>query len=96
MDERNEARKIDEAALEQVSGGWSENRYDPNVCGKLTAPRSECRNAMLTENVALFTRWCDHYRESETWTEIVSGYERKFKTFSCVMKGFPEFTKIVM
>ena len=76
---------IDETQLEQVAGGWSENRYDPNVCGKLTAPRLECTGTQLV------VRWCDHYRVRE-WTEVTKGYEYKHKTYSCVMNGFPEYT----
>ena len=96
MDTSNETKKIDEAVLEQVSGGWSENRYDPNICGKLTKPRSECRNVMLTKDIALFDRWCDHFRVSDTWTEIKDGYKYKNKTISCVMNGFPAFTETSM
>ena len=95
MDVSAESKQISEADLGQVSGGWSENRYDPNICGKLSSPRSECRNVMLTENIALFDRWCDHFRVSDTWTEIIDGYKRKLKKTSCAMNGFPAYTEII-
>ena len=88
--------EINEAELEQVSGGWSENRYDPNICGKLTSPRGECRNVMLTKDIALYDRWCDHFRVSGVWTEVKNGYEYKNKTISCVMNGFPAYNEVWM
>ena len=52
----NENKMLDEEKLEDVSGGYSQNRYDPNVCPTLNRTRYEC--------VGFFSsNWCDHYRQ---------------------------------
>ena len=54
MNQEAKINKLDEEELKNVAGGATQNRYDPNVCPKLTRTRYEC--------VGLFQLcWCDHY-----------------------------------
>jgi hypothetical protein len=48
-------RELSEKDLDAVAGGWSQNRYDPNVCkASLGRTRYECVGY-------LSSCWCDHY-----------------------------------
>ena len=47
--------ELNEEELDSISGGWSEDRYDPKVCKNLTRVKYECVGFMAG-------CWCDHYR----------------------------------
>ncbi|MCL2111979.1 MAG: hypothetical protein FWH32_07025 [Clostridiales bacterium] len=68
-----------EEDLEAAAGGskWTENRYNPDVCGKYTRVEYEC--------VGFLTKcWCDHYRY-----EFLSATPGRFNGrryhYTCVM-----------
>ena len=65
--------ELTEAELDAVAGGATQNRYNPDVCGKYTKVEYEC--------VGFLARcWCDHHRGNLT-TERVGQYYR----YTCAM-----------
>ena len=65
--------------LDTVSGGNSQNRYDPNVCPNLTRTRYECVG---------FMSWCycDHYRME--YVKSIGGLGRNVHQHICGMGAF--------
>ena len=70
---------ISEEQLENVAGGASKNRYDPQKCRGLTRIRKGFCNVTLC--------WCDHYRRKH------DGLTRKHDKYihQCAMLAFPEY-----
>ena len=55
---KRKSGELEEEELEAVAGGnwgWTENRYDQGLCGKITREHSRCFG--VWEVVG----WCDHY-----------------------------------
>ena len=80
----NENKTLGEEHLEAVSGGATQNRYDPKVCPALSRTRYEC--------VGLFQScWCDHYSRtfvSETHDGIPEHPTIKIFLHECAMGAF--------
>jgi len=55
--------KLNEEDLEKVAGGATKNRWNPNVCPKLTRTRYECVGF-------LHSNWCDHYRMTDAGVSL--------------------------
>jgi|GEM_PF-1705890 len=58
----NKREEVNELELEAAAGGLTENRYNPDVCGKFTKVQYECVGLLKLVN-------CDHYREAALVTE---------------------------
>ena len=77
----SENEKLSSEQLGEVSGGWSENRYDPNVCKGLTQARPECAGFAGL-------KWCDHLRCKPVQTV---GLEYNRYEWSCAQQAFPPY-----
>ena len=70
--------KLTEEDLDAVSGGWTQNRYDPAVCKpELGRTRYECLG---------FLCWCDHLRVENDVGTIGGG--TKLSRYICDMGAF--------
>ena len=49
--------ELNEEELEAAAGGGTQNRYNPDVCGKYTRVEYECVGFLM------LLCWCDHYRK---------------------------------
>ena len=54
-EDKKQADEIGEKDLDSVTGGATQNRYDPNVCPGRRRAEQSCWGF-------LGTIWCDHYR----------------------------------
>ena len=74
-----ENKKLGEEQLKDVAGGWSDNRYDPNVCNNtLGRTRYECVGLGKL-------RWCDHYKRVDTGKTSIKS---KIYQHDCAMGAF--------
>ena len=79
MEEKDKAEnnetELEDYQLAKVAGGeFTQNRWDPNVCNKITTVDGRCRGAG-----DFFTRSCDHYRDEQENLFI-----KEYK-YACVM-----------
>ena len=66
-----------EEDLEAASGGATQNRYDPQRCGKYTRVEYECVGFLAMS-------WCDHYRK-ESLAPVGAGLDGERYLHICVM-----------
>ena len=72
-------KKIHEEQLKEVTGGWSENRYNPAECKSLNKIKDECLGF-------LFLRWCDHYRQTYIRTDAFRRNPNERETYMKIYK----------
>jgi len=70
--------ELKEEDLEAVTGGWTENRYDPKTCKNMSRNKYECKG--FSEII-----FCDHYRR------IRDDWNQKKYTHKCVKDAFPTY-----
>ena len=81
MSEENKKNFVlNEEELDTVSGGATQNRYDPKRCSQITETAYECVGFLGATH-------CDHYRYEKRHSEGIIHYSHK-----CVMGRF-NYTK---
>jgi len=75
-DENRKNTELHEIDLEAAAGGATQNRYDPQRCGKYTRMEYEC--------VGLFEMcWCDHFRRVDLLPGRLVSYFNYICTMGC-------------
>ena len=69
--------ELHEEDLEAAAGGATQNRWNPEVCGKYAKVEYDCVGFQE------FT-WCDHYREKNLSPANTHAAEQRWQ-YSCVM-----------
>ena len=68
--------ELTEQELEGASGGWTENRWDAERCGKITKASYDCAGLLSIVR-------CDHYRFEKRY-----GADTIYQSYKCVMGRF--------
>ena len=69
--------ELHEEELEAAAGGATQNRWNPEVCGKYTRVEYECVGFLKAT-------WCDHYREEYLYRSSVGRLPERYR-FTCAM-----------
>ena len=74
--------ELSEEDLNNVSGGWSQDRYNPTECAKYTERHYWCVGF-------LYGCWCDHYRQENEQVDYLT-----FKVRHYCVRGFFDYEVI--